>query len=89
MIKRGKKKTKPKHLTIFSANAAQLKGKIESLKSELKITEAAVFIIQETHYEFKGKIKIDEFDIFESIRNKVKGGTVIGVKSMGHKKIGI
>ena len=36
---------------------------------------------QETHYESKGMIKIDDFEVFESIRNKVKGGTVIGVKA--------
>ena len=80
-IKRGKKKSTQKCLTIFSANAAQLKGKIECLKSELKLNDASVFTIQETHYETKGKLRIDGFEIFESIRNKVKGGTAIGVKA--------
>ena len=47
----------------------------------MKLNDASVFTIQETHYETKGKLRIDGFEIFESIRNKVKGGTAIGVKA--------
>ena len=79
-VKRGRKKPKEEYLNIFSTNAAQLKGKIESFKSELKVTNASVFTIQETHYLVKGKFIIEEFEIFEAIRSKVKGGTAIGVK---------
>ena len=79
-IRRGKKKQKQKHLNIFSTNAAQLRGKIQSFKNELKETDASVFTVQETHYATKGKLKIENFEIFEAIRTKAKGGTAIGVR---------
>ena len=40
----------------------------------------SVFMIQQTHYPVKGKFRIKEFEIFEAIRSKAKGGTAIGVK---------
>ena len=49
-----------------------------SFKSELKRSGAAVFTIQETHFKKKGKLKVENFEIFESIRKKEKGGTVVG-----------
>ena len=57
----------------------QLKGKLNSFKSELKLSNAAIFSVQETHYATKGKVQIENFEVFESIRKKVKGGTMIGV----------
>ena len=78
-IKRGSKKKNEQQLTVLSANAAQLKGKLHSFKSELKACKAGIFTVQETHFESKGKVKIEGFEIFEAIRKKVKGGTMIGV----------
>ena len=75
----GKKKKKEQYLNIFSTNAAQLGGKLHSFKSELKETNASVFTVQETHYATKGKLTIENYEIFEAIRNKAKGGTAIGV----------
>ena len=63
----------------MSTNAAQLKGKFKSFKSELETSKAAVFTVQETHYATKGKVIIENFEIFEAIRKKVKGGTMVGV----------
>ena len=60
---------------MFSSNAAQLKGKLDSFKSELKETNAAIFTLQEVHFENKGKFKINNFEIFEAIRKKAKDGT--------------
>ena len=38
-----------------------------------------MFTLQETHYATKGKVIIEDFEIFESIRKgKQKGGTMIG-----------
>ena len=76
-INRGKKK-KESELCIMSANAAQLKGKIISFKSELKKSNAGIFTVQESHFPTKGKLKIEDFEIFEAIRKKAKGGTIIG-----------
>ena len=75
-INRGKKKTKETELIIMSTNAAQLKGKLKSFKSELKRSNAGLFTVQETHCATKGKVEIENFEVFESIRNKVKGGTM-------------
>ena len=80
-VKRGRKKSSEKFLNIFSTNAAQLKGKLDSFKSELKLTNAAVFTVQETHYPVKGKFMIEDYEIFEAIRKKEKGGTMVGVHS--------
>ena len=67
-------------MNIFSTNAASLKSKIKSFKSELKRCNAGVFTIQETHYSTKGRVIIPDFEIFEAIRKgRQKGGTMIGI----------
>ena len=64
---------------MISANAQGLKSKVESLKSEIKYLNAAIFTIQESHFMKKGKLKIENFEMFEAIRKKHNGGTIIGV----------
>ena len=79
IVKRGKPKNKVTSLIILSTNAASLKSKLKSFKHELKRSLAGVFTLQETHYATKGKVVIDDFEIFEAIRKgKQKGGTMIG-----------
>ena len=56
-----------------------MKSKINSFKSELKRSGAGLFTLQETHYSTKGKVVIEDFEVFEAIRKgKEKGGTMIG-----------
>ena len=82
IVKRGKKKHKETELIILSTNAASLKSKLKSFKSELKRSQAGIFTLQETHMSSKGKVQFDDFIIFEAIRKvKAKGGTMIGVHS--------
>ena len=65
---------------MFSTNAASLKSKLKSFKSELKRSKAGLFTLQETHYSRKGRLSLPDFEIFEAIRKgKAKGGTMIGV----------
>ena len=79
-MRRSKKKSNNSKVKIFSNNVAGLKRKIQSLKSQLTETNAAIFTLQETHSSRKGKIKVDEFQVYEAIRqNKKDGGTAIGV----------
>ena len=52
---------------------------MHSFKNELNEVEASIFTVQETHFKKKGHIKIKEFEIFESIRRKPKGGSAIGI----------
>ena len=67
-------------MNMFAANADGLRGKLVSLKHEIKEANAVIFCIQETKFRTKGRIKIDNFVTFEAIRqNKEKGGTVLGV----------
>ena len=58
---------------MMSTNSAQLKGKLNSFKSELKQCDAGIFTLQETHYATKGKVQIENFEIFEAIRKKLRG----------------
>ena len=71
-------KNKIEEITLFSTNAEGLKNKLPSLKTEIINSKLAIFTIQETHFRKKGSLKIEEFEIFESIRKKPGGGTVIG-----------
>ena len=58
---------------------AGLKSKVQILKNEIKTLNVSVFTLQETHFQKKGKFKLEGFEIFESIRKKKDGGTLIGV----------
>ena len=65
---------------MFSANADGMNRKGHSLKHEIKESQSSIFTIQETKYKKKGRFRVDEFIIFESIRkNKEKGGTMLGI----------
>ena len=63
---------------MFSTNAAGLKTKVNSLKKELNEANASIFTIQETHFTKKGNLRITNYETFEAIRKKEKGGTIIG-----------
>ena len=78
-VKRGgKKHKKSEPLVIFSANAAGLKSKAHSLKNVVQELNVGIFTIQETHFSKKGNFKHQNFEIFEAIRSKEKGGTMVG-----------
>ena len=75
------RKTKvTKSLPIFSANGAGVVTKIQSLLNNITELGAGLITLQETHFARKGKLngKICDFEIFEAIRKKQKGGTLIG-----------
>ena len=81
-VKRGGRKYKKYNseiLTMFSTNAAGLKCRLESFKDEIRKSNAAIFTIQESHFRKKGKLKINNYEIFEAIRKKQKGVLMIGV----------
>ena len=82
------KQTKPRKtnnvhnvVKMFSANAAGCVTKTQSLIDNIKKLDAAIITMQETHFVKKGKLseKLEQFEVFEAIRNKVKGGTLIAV----------
>ena len=64
---------------MFSFNAAGLQSKLNSFKCEISRTNAGLFTVQESHYATKGKVQIENYEIFEAIRkSKEKGGTIVG-----------
>ena len=63
---------------MFSNNVAGLNSKIEMLKNEISNSNICVFTLQETHFGKKGKLKIEGFEVFEAIRKKKDGGTLVG-----------
>ena len=66
---------------IFSANCAGCENKIQSLVNNVNHIGAGIFTLQETHFKRKGRLnsKFCEFQMFEAIRKKQKGGSLIGV----------
>ena len=69
-----------KCVPIFSANGAGVVTKVQSLLHNISELGVGLITLQETHFTRKGKLngKIVDFEIFESIRKKQKGGTLIG-----------
>ena len=65
-------------LNMFSTNANGMKRKVESLINHIKYHNVGIFTLQETRYVKRGNLKVPEFEIFEAIRKKEGGGTMIG-----------
>ena len=78
-VKRGKRNKNPSLFNVFSTNSAGLKSKTLNFKNEINNFDAAIFTIQETHFKKKGTFSMEGYEIFEAIRNKKDGGTLIGV----------
>ena len=63
---------------MFSNNCGGANKKVESLKCELKRTNSTIFNLQETHFSQKGKVSIENFQIYEAIR-QTEHGSMLGV----------
>ena len=59
-------------VNILSTNARNMKYKEEDAKKKVRVFKSSIFAIQETHYKRKGKFKMHDFIVFESIRKKKK-----------------
>ena len=63
-------------------------GKLESLNSKVKATNANIVTIQETHSTRRGTVIIpSEFVAFESIPKEKNGGTLIAVHETMNLKL--
>ena len=60
---------------MFTVNSAGMKNRSQCLISMISSLDIGIFTIQETHYEKKGKLKINSFLTFEAIRKIKYGGT--------------
>ena len=78
-VKIGPGKKSLQSVPIFSANCAGCNNKIKSLVDNVNHIGAGIFTLQESHFKRKGRLNshFSDFEIFESIRKKQKGGTVI------------
>ena len=85
------KKKSNSFLKVFSTNGAGVVGgKISSLRAQVKLTEANMVTVQETHAKRKGKIKLPDMVVFEAIRKTKGGGTLIaGHSSLNPKLIDV
>ena len=53
--------------------------KAKSLKTLITYFKSSIFSVQDTHFKKKGRFQHDNFTIFESIRKKEGGGSLLGV----------
>lgn len=76
-FRRGKKtkiKRFSKSLRLLGVNAAGLKSKIFTFKKVLDSLNPSVVFIEETKYKEEGKLKLDNYIIFELVRESGDGG---------------
>ena len=66
-------------LVLLTTNAADLRMKTKSLKHIITHFKSYIFSVQETHFRKKGRFTHDNYMIFESIRKKEGGGSMLGV----------
>ena len=66
-------------INMLTTNAADLRSKAKCLKDLVKLFNISIFSVQETHYKKKGKLTLDNFIIFEAIRSKEGGGSMLGI----------
>ena len=69
---------------ILGGNAAGLLNKKESFLRNISIFKPVVYFIQETKVNKKNKIQVEDYAIFENIRNKTSGG---GIMTAVHKAL--
>ena len=69
---------------ILGANSAGLFNKLESFYRNISLFKPGVFFIQDTKARQKNKVKLDDYVIFEHIRNLSAGG---GLLTAVHKSM--
>ena len=79
-VRRGRRKSTKnisKSLRFLGVNAAGLKSKLNTFKKVLKELQPSVFFVQESKYKEEGKLKLENFEIFESVRESRDGGGLV------------
>ena len=66
--------------SIFGANSNGLWGKLDSLRDNINFFKNPTCInIQETKLRFQGKVKLDGYQVFETVRTGMGGGLLTAV----------
>ena len=76
-VRRGKRnsaKTFHKSLRLLGVNSAGLKCKLTTFKKVLSELKPSIFFIEETKYKETGRIKLENYVIFELVRKSRDGG---------------
>ena len=74
---RGKRKSKKclkKSVRFLGVNSAGIRAKLTSFKNVINELKPAVFFVEETKLKDTGKLKIENYDIFELVRKNRDGG---------------
>ena len=74
-----KRKINKQNFSIFEANSNGIKGKLESLLSNINHFKPSCINIQESKLRFCGTIKLQGYEIFENIREGLGGGLLTAV----------
>ena len=74
---RGKRKSAKsikKNIRFLGVNAAGLRPKLTTFKKIVSELKPSLFFIEETKYKDEGKLKVDNYSIFEKVRESRDGG---------------
>ena len=66
-------------INMLNTNAADLRSKTKCLKDLIKLFDISIFSVQETHFKKKRRFSLEKFIIFEAIRKKDGGGSMLGL----------
>ena len=61
-------------LRLLGVNAAELNSKLFTFKKIISELQPSIFFVEETKYKVPGKLKIENFFIFERVRETKDGG---------------
>ena len=82
MVRRGRRKGSKnfvKSLRLLGVNSAGMKSKLFTFRKVLAKLNPSIFFIEESKYRNAGKLKFDNYIVFELIRqNREGGGLAIG-----------
>ena len=73
------KKNNENCLTVIGINCNGLSGKRDSLVANIELLKPLVFLVQESKFMKKGLFKVNDFEIFESIRPTGGGSVLTGI----------
>ena len=78
--KRSKNKMDQSNICIMGVNAAGITSKMNSFKNVVRQLKPSIFFVEETKLKRQGKLKLENYEIFELNRkNKQGGGIAIGM----------
>ena len=92
-VKRGKRKSKAKFqqksMNIMGNNAAGILNKLDSFKENVRKFSPGVYFVQETKSRRKNQIKLDDYVMFEHIRQNKGGGGLLTAVHKNLKPVGV